>query len=106
MLSYNANKQPQLTREQAADLIARYPHVTEHEAKLILGFLRKGRHLDVGIVSADETLKPQLDRFRADHSKHLRIGLGEGSVAIAVIAAFLAGCWLIWETVKPAALAV
>ena len=94
----------QLTREQAADLIVRYPHVSEREARLILGFLRNGRHLDVGIVTADEALKPQLDTFMADHSKHFRISLGEGSAVVAGIAAFLALCWLIWEAVKPAAL--
>ena|SRR5689334_227874 len=96
----------QLTREQAADLITRYPHVSEREARLILNFLRKGRHLDVGIITADEGLKPRLDSFMADHSKHFRIGLGEGSAVVATIAAFLAVCWLIWEAVKPAALAV
>ena len=97
---------PQLSREQAADLITRYPHVSEREARLILAFLRKGRHLDVGIITADEALKLQLDRFMADHSKHFRIGFGEGSAVVAAIAAFLAVCWLVWEAVKPAALAV
>src|SRR5690349_22924954 len=105
MYPENDNR-PQLTREQAADLIIRYPHVSERETRQILGFLRKGRHLDVGIITADEALKPQLDSFMADHSKHFRIGLGEGSAVVAAIAAFLAVCWLIWEAVKPAPLAV
>lgn len=95
-----------LTREQAADLITRYPHVSEREARQILGFLRNGRHLDVGMITADEALKPQLDVFMADHSKHFRIGLGEGSAVVVAIAAFLTVCWLIWEAVKPAAPAV
>ena len=95
-----------LTRAEAADLIERYPRVSQAEAKLIVDFLRKGRHLDVGIVTADEALKPQLDSFMADHSKHFRIGVGEGSAVVAAIAAFLTVCWLAWEAVKPAALAV
>ena len=99
-------KPPILTREQASDLIARYPHVTDAEAKLILTFLRKGRHLDLGILSADERLKPQLDSFTADHARHLRVGIGEASALVAAIAGFLALCWLVWEAVKPAALSV
>jgi hypothetical protein len=93
-----------LTRDQAADLLCRYPRVSEHETKLILGFLRKGRHLDVGMITADETLRPQLDSFMADHGKELRVGFWEGSAVIAAMAGFLVLCWLVWEAVKPAAL--
>ena len=93
-----------LTREQAADLISRYPHVSDAEAKLILTFLRKGRHIDVGILTADDELRPQLDSFMADHANHFRVGFFEGSAVVAAIAAFLAVCWLIWEALKPAAL--
>jgi hypothetical protein len=100
------SKPPILTREQASDLIARYPHVTDAETKLILTFLRKGRHLDLGILSADESLKPQLESFTADHAKHLRVGIGEASALVAAIAGFLALCWLVWEAVKPAGLSV
>jgi hypothetical protein len=104
-MSSEANT-PILTREQASGLIARYPHVTDAEAKLILTFLRKGKHLDLGILSADESLKPQLDSFTADHAKHLRVGVGEASALVAAIAGFLALCWLLWEAVKPEVLSV
>ncbi len=94
-----------LTRQEAADLLTRYPHVSDGEAKQIVTFLRTGKHLDVGMLTADEALKPQLDRFMADHSKHLRVGFFEGAGVVAAIAGFLALCWLLWEAVKPAALA-
>jgi hypothetical protein len=95
--------QARLTRERAADLLYRYPHVSEAEAKLILGFLRNGRHLDVGMLTVDEMLKPQLDSFMADHAKHFRVGFGEATAVVAAIAGFLGFCWLIWELVKPVA---
>jgi hypothetical protein len=95
-----------LTREQAADLISRYPHISEAEIRMVLAFLRKGRHLDLGILTADEALKPQRDSFTADHAKHLRVGVGEASAVVAAIVGFLGLCWLVWEAVKPAALAV
>ena len=91
-----------LSREQVADLIVRYPQLSEAEAKLILAFLRKGRHLDVGMLTADERLKPQLDSFMADHARHFRVSPFEGSVLVGAILAFLAICWLVWEAAKPA----
>jgi hypothetical protein len=91
------------TRQQAADLLARYPDVSEAEAKQILAFLRHGRHLDVGMLTADERLKPQLDLFTADHAKHLRVGVIEGATVVGAIVGFLALCWLVWEAVGPAA---
>src|SRR3954447_16506620 len=90
-----------LTRDQAADLLYRYPHVSEAEAKAILTFLRKGCHLDVGMLTADDRLKPQLDSFMEEHGKHLRVGFGETAALIAGILGFLALCWLVWEAVKP-----
>ena len=96
----------QLTREQVADLLARYPHVSDAEAKLILTFLRNGRHLDVGMITGDDALKPQLDSFMADHRTHFRVGFLEGSGVIAAIAAFLGLCWFVWEIVKPERLTV
>ncbi len=91
-------------RLEIADLVRRYPQVSDPEAKRILRFLRTGRHLDVGMLTADETLKPQLDRFMADHAKDLRVGFWEGTAVIAAIAGFLVLCWLVWEAVRPAAL--
>lgn len=90
-----------LTRQQAADLLSRYPHVSDAEAKRILAFLRTGRHLDVGMLTADEQLKPRLDSFMHDHRKHLRVGIGEGAAVVAAIAGFLVICWLIWEALRP-----
>jgi hypothetical protein len=42
----------------------------------------------------------------ADHRKHFRVGVLEGTRVVAAIAAFLELCWLAWETVKPDALTV
>jgi hypothetical protein len=104
MNAYTSNEDVRslrLTRQQAADLLYRYPNVSDIEAKLILSFLRKGRHLDVGMLTADARLKPYLDRFTADHAKHFRIGFAEAAAVITMIAGFLVICWLVWEALRP-----
>jgi hypothetical protein len=84
------------TRLQVADLLSRYPHVSEAEAQEIAGFLRTGRGVDVGMVTGDEALKPKLDRFMADHERHFRVGLFEAVTVFAAAVAALALCWLVW----------
>lgn len=91
-----------LTREEAADLLFRYPHVSDAEAKRILTFLRKGRHLDVGMLTADQKLKPNLDRFMHDHKKHFRLGVGETTAVVSAIIGFLLVCWMAVEAMVPA----
>ena len=97
----NAPHPIRLNRDEARDLLVRYPQVSNAEARLILDFLRNGRHLDVGMLTAEEKLKPQLDSFMADHRKELRLGIGEGSAVVGGIAAFLGLCWFLWELVRP-----
>jgi len=89
-----------MTRQDIADLIQRYPNVSEEETAQIVTYLRKGRHLDVGILTGDERLKPKLDRFMADHRKHFRLGFGEATAVIAAITGFLLVFWLIWEAMR------
>src|SRR4051794_21729988 len=92
------------SRERVAELLHRYPDVSSDDTAPILRFLRNGRHLDVGLLTSDMKLKPKLDRFMADHSRHFRVSFTEGAAVLAAIAAFIGLCWLIWEAVKPAAL--
>jgi len=95
------NAPTRLTRDQVSDLLVRYPYVSDAEAKLILTFLRHGRHLDVGMLTANQAVKAQLDSFMEDHKRHFRIGIGEGSAVVGAIAAFLAICWFIFEAMAP-----
>jgi hypothetical protein len=91
-----------LTRQQVADLISRYPGVSADEADSIRDFLRTGRHFDIGMLTADESLKPQLDAFMKDHGKHFRVGAYETVALVAAIVGLLALFWLVWEALGPA----
>lgn len=94
----NMQVQPDATsREQVADLLERYPHLSQQEVRQILSFLQTARHLDVGLLTASDRLKPKLDAFMNDHRAHFRVGLGEAAGVIAVIVAVLAILWLVWE---------
>ena len=92
------------SRERVGNLLNRYPDVTDKDREEILTFIKEGRHVDIGLLTADEKLRPRLDAFMADHQRHFRLGTGEVIRALAVIAAILMACWLLWEVVRPASL--
>jgi hypothetical protein len=86
-----------LSRERAAELLDRYPHVSPENRREILDFLKKGRHLDIGLLTSSDRLRPNLDAFMADHKAHFRLKWAEGAAATGAIAALLAIVWLVRE---------
>ena len=91
------------SRLHVADLLARYPNISERESAQILSFLRTGRHLDIGLLTSNTQLRPQLDSFMAEHRKELSLGFSEIAILVSGITALLAACWLVWSTFGPAA---
>ena len=86
------------TRERVARLLSRYPGISEQDVQQVVEFLRTGRHLDIGLLTADAELRPKLDAFVDEHKKQLGLTFGEVSAVAILIAAFLFVCWLIWST--------
>jgi hypothetical protein len=84
------------TAARAAALLTRYPRVSKDESREIMTFLKTARHLDVGRLSSDASIRPRLDAFMEDHKKHLGVTVGEAIWTIGLIAAFLVVCWLLW----------
>ena len=93
-----------ITRERVAALLGRYPDVSKDENRAILEFLKNGRHLEIGLLTSDEKLRPRLDAFMKDHKRHFRVSFGEAAAIIAMIAAFLLAAWLFWVLVGPSSL--
>jgi len=85
------------TSERVADLVSRYPGVTDDEAKEILTFMRTGRHLDVGRLTADDSIRPNLDAFMEDHKAHFQVKWWETTALVGAIGVVLLAFWLIWE---------
>ena len=92
------------TRDRVGELLGRYPDVSDTDRKEILTFMKEGRHLDIGLLTANDNLRPQLDAFMADHKRHFRIDVFDVVRVLAVIGAAVMVCWLLWELVRPASL--
>src|SRR6185312_328702 len=93
-------------RERASELLARYPRVSEEEAGEIVRFIRTGRHLDIGLLSSDERLRPKLDCFIKDHKADLTVNWREGAAVVGGVLALLITAWLIWAAFAEAASAL
>ena len=86
------------TRERVSRLLSRYPAISDRDVAEIVQFLRTGRHLDLGLLTADEDVRPRLEAFMEQHKKHFRLTWKEAAVILAGIAAFVLACWLMLST--------
>lgn len=86
--------------ERVAGLLARYPALSEQEKSEILDFLRTGRHLDVGLLTSSDALRPQLDAFREEHKAQLQLRWAEIVGFTAAISAAAAALWIGFEALN------
>lgn len=84
-------------RQHVAALIDRYPRLSEDETKEVITFLRTGPHLDVGMLTGDEALKPKLEAFMAEHKQHFRLKWTESLAVTAGIFGVPTAAWALWE---------
>jgi hypothetical protein len=91
------------TRDRIAGLLKRYPHVSNKDRKEILDFMKEARHLEIGLLTANDNVLPQLDAFMEDHKRHFQLDLFDVVRAMALIAAIFMICWLLWELFMPVA---
>ena len=83
-------------RDRVAELVGRYPDISDRDRREILSFMREGRHLDIGLLTANEKIRPKLDRFMRDHQAHFGVTAGEAAAAVAGIGLLLMVLWLVW----------
>ena len=85
--------------------MADIPKFPTQDRKEILVFMKEGRHLDIGLLTADDNVRPQLDAFdTADHKRHFKLNVLDMLRALAVVGAVLIVCRLIWELFMPVSL--
>jgi hypothetical protein len=84
------------TAARAEDIFRRYPHISAEETKEAVIFLKKGRHLDIGLVTGLPELKANIDAFRHEHRRALGVGMVEMAVFTLIFLALLGGMvWLL-----------
>ena len=83
---------------RAEDIFRRYPDISAEEAHEAVTFLKKGRHLDIGLVTGNTDLKPNIDAFRDAHARALGLGLVEIVAFTAFFGVMLT--LLVWALAK------
>jgi hypothetical protein len=87
-------------RERIAKLLSHYPEVNDGDTAQIISFLKKGPHLDVGMLTGDESLKPKLQAFMSEHKQHFRLKISEVIAVTSGIVGALLILWLVWEAIR------
>lgn len=81
-------------KDRIEALLLRYPEIDAAEEGEILLFLKKGSHLDVGLLCARDEVKPKVEAFRQAHAKSFALGLKDVLLFLAVaIAPILGMAW-------------
>lgn len=83
--------------ERVEALLRRYPDLADGERDELFAFVRGGPALEIGLLSGKDDLKPQLDRFRADHARALSIGAREIAVIAALVIVVVVAVILLWD---------
>jgi len=89
------------SRDRTAELLGDYPQLSEADRREILEFLQTARHLDIGLLSANDEVAPKLDAFMADHRTELGVSGRDALRAVTMIVGFLFACWLLWTLLAP-----
>src|SRR3982751_1444752 len=63
---------PRVAAAEAAELVARYPNLSETELARLINLYRGFSALDTALILSDEALAPMLDRFTAEHRSKVR----------------------------------
>jgi hypothetical protein len=71
-----SSEQPQpaapIAREEACELVRRYPNLSEIELARLINLYRDLSALDMALMLSDEQLAPNMDRFSSDHRSEVR----------------------------------
>ena len=76
-----------IPHHEAAELIDRYPNLSEIELARLINLYRQFSALDTALIKSDEQLGSKLDWFLADHRSKVRVPVGQyaGLIGYAVL---------------------
>ena len=81
-------------RERVTDALLRYPSISSIEVEQVVRFLKTGRHLDIGLLTSDERVRRNLDRFMEEHQDRFRLKWHEAGTVTILFILLLTGLWL------------
>jgi hypothetical protein len=84
--------------EEARELIARYPNLSEIELAKLIDRYRHLSSLDMALILSDEKLATRLDRFSSDHRSKIRTPFRQYAALVAY--AVLGFAVVAWATFK------
>lgn len=70
--------------DDLADLISRYPNLSEVELARLINLYRHVSALDVALMSSDEELGPKLNDFFEDHRSQLKTPFRQYAIFVAI----------------------
>lgn len=91
-----SNKTQASPRERILGLVERYPGISGEEASEIIRFIRTARYSQIASLTADESVRKQLDHFIRTHNHEFRQSAGEWIAPIALLIGILGSAWLLW----------
>jgi hypothetical protein len=83
-------------------LLIRYPDLTEPELATLIKLFPSIAILDLGLMTADETLAAKLDAFHHDHGDKLKTPISS-LIAFLGVPTIIASGGLLWWLLAPAA---
>lgn len=92
---HERSRPPSDTTLRAEALLMRYPNLSEEELATLINLFPYISILDLGLMTADDRLAPQLDAFHKDHGKKLRTPLSS-LIAFLAVPTIILVAGLIW----------
>jgi hypothetical protein len=89
-------KQQSCPRARIVSLVSRYPEISGAEASEIIRFIRTARYSEIASLTADESVRKQLDHFIRTHNHEFRWSAGEWIAPIALLIGIVGSAWLLW----------
>lgn len=92
------------TSETSSELYARvvtllrdYPGSSLGEVQEILGFIKQGPMFERALLTANDEIRPQLERFRTDHAKALALQPRDYVFIVLVMAMLVFATYYFWD---------
>ena len=74
-------------RARMEELLQRYPDISQEETQDLLKFLKSGPHVDVGLVTGEDSFRDKIRQIRTRYAAEFRLKAHETILFIALICA-------------------